>query len=146
MNIYQNNSDISLHFVFHSQILVGLTPLNCQELTLLMTWTEDVVDFKGNLHTVSNLCSAKLISVHKQNKRLFFIGPIHSLFNNWIPQITSFNNWNTISLEVPGPRSFKFCLGVSIHLNNRVDTKEDPPPPLPPVKIEVASIGVVFIK
>lgn len=60
--------------------------------------------------------------------------------------ITSFNNWNTISLEVPGPRSFKFGLGVSIHLNNRVDTKEDPPPPLPPVKIEFASIGVVFIK
>jgi hypothetical protein len=61
--------------------------------------------------------------------------------------INSFNNWQTISLEVPGgPRSFRFGLGLSIHLNNRVDTKEDPPPPLPPVKISVASVGVEFIK
>jgi hypothetical protein len=61
--------------------------------------------------------------------------------------ITSFNNWQTISREVPGgPRSFRFGLGLSIHLNNRVDTKEDPPPPLPPVKISVASVGAEFIK
>ena len=60
---------------------------------------------------------------------------------------TSFNNWQTISLEVSGgPRSFRFGLGLSIHVNNRVDTKEDPPPPLPPVKISVASVGVEFIK
>lgn len=60
--------------------------------------------------------------------------------------ITSFNNWQTITLEVPGPRTFRFGLGLSIHLNNRVDTKEDPPPPLPPVKISVASVGVEFIR
>jgi hypothetical protein len=61
--------------------------------------------------------------------------------------ITSFNNWQTISVELPGgPRSFRFGLGLSIHLNNRVDTKADPPPPLPPVKISVASVGVEFIK
>ena len=61
--------------------------------------------------------------------------------------ITSFNNWeHYFTAKLPGPRTFKFGLGVSIHVNNRVDTKEDPPPPLPPVKIEVSSIGVVFIK
>lgn len=45
-----------------------------------------------------------------------------------------------------GPRSFRFGLGLSIHLNNRVDTKEDPPPPLPPVKISVAGVGAKFIR
>jgi hypothetical protein len=34
-------------------------------------------------------------------------------------------------------------LGLSIHVNNRVDTKEDP---LPPVKILVAGMGVEFIR
>jgi hypothetical protein len=60
--------------------------------------------------------------------------------------ITSFNNWQTITLEVPGPRNFRLGLGLSIHLNNRVDTKQDPPSPLPPVKISVTSVGVEFIK
>jgi len=66
--------------------------------------------------------------------------------------ITAFNNWRTTGppqehLELPnGPRIFLFGLGVSIHVNNRVDTKEDPPPPLPPVTIDLASIGVEFIK
>ena len=61
--------------------------------------------------------------------------------------ITSFNNWQTIPLEVPnGPRSFGFGLALSIHVNNRVDTKEDPPPPLPPVKILVAGMGVEFTR
>ncbi|HYX50088.1 MAG TPA: hypothetical protein VE843_10125, partial [Ktedonobacteraceae bacterium] len=50
-------------------------------------------------------------------------------------------------LDLPnGPRSFQFGLGVSIHVNNRVDTKADPPQPLPPVTIDVASVGVEFIK
>lgn len=60
--------------------------------------------------------------------------------------ITSFDKWQIISLDVPGPRGFAFGLGVSIHLNNRVDTKEDPPPPLPPVRILVAGIGVEFLR
>ena len=60
--------------------------------------------------------------------------------------ITSFNNWKIIPLDVPGPRGFNFGLGVSIHVNNRVDTIEDPPPPLPDVRILVASVGVAFIK
>jgi hypothetical protein len=61
--------------------------------------------------------------------------------------ITSFNNWRTISLELPnGPRPFTSSLGVSIHVNNRVDTKPDPPPPFPPVKILVAGMGVEFIR
>jgi hypothetical protein len=61
--------------------------------------------------------------------------------------ITSFNNWQTIPLEVPGgPRNFGFGLALSIHVNNPVDTKEDPPSPFPPVKILLAGIGVEFIK
>jgi hypothetical protein len=48
---------------------------------------------------------------------------------------------------VPGrPRSFRFGLGLSIHLNNRVDTKEHPPPPPPPLKISVADVGAKFIR
>lgn len=61
--------------------------------------------------------------------------------------ITSFGRWKIFPLELPlGPRSFASGLGVSIHLNNRVDTKEDPPPPLPPVRILVSGVGVEFIK
>ena len=60
--------------------------------------------------------------------------------------ITSFNKWQIIPLNVPGPRNFASGLGVSIHLNNRVDTKEDPPSPLPPVRILVSGIGLEFIK
>ena len=61
--------------------------------------------------------------------------------------ITSFNRWQTIPLEIPsGPRTFRFSLGISIHVNNRVDTKQDPPPPLPPVKVCLAGFGVEFIR
>jgi hypothetical protein len=60
--------------------------------------------------------------------------------------ITSFNNWQTIPLEVPGPRTFRSSLGLSIHVNNRVDTKEDPRPPLPSAKIKLAGMGVEFIR
>jgi hypothetical protein len=60
--------------------------------------------------------------------------------------ITSFNHWQIMTLDVPGPRNFSSALGVSIHLSNRVDTKVDPPSPLPPVRILVSSIGVEFIK
>jgi hypothetical protein len=61
--------------------------------------------------------------------------------------ITSFNKWQIIPVELPlGPRSFASGLGVSIHLNNKVDTKVDPPPPFPPVRILVSGIGVEFIK
>ena len=59
----------------------------------------------------------------------------------------SFDRWQIFPLVLPlGPRSFASGLGVSIHLNNRVDTKEDPPPPLPPVRILVSGVGVEFIK
>jgi len=61
--------------------------------------------------------------------------------------VTSFNRWQIISLDIPlGPRSFASGLGVSIHMNNRVDIKQDPPPPLPPVRILVSGMGVEFIK
>jgi hypothetical protein len=61
--------------------------------------------------------------------------------------ITSFNNWQTIPLEVPdGSGTFRSSLGLSIPVNNRVDSKEDPPPPLPPVKILLVGMGVEFIR
>jgi hypothetical protein len=61
--------------------------------------------------------------------------------------ITSFNKWQTVLLEVPGgPRPFTSSLGLSIHINNKVDTKAEPQPPFPPVKILVAGIGVEFAR
>ena len=61
--------------------------------------------------------------------------------------IKSFDRWQIINLNIPfGPRSFASGLGVSIHFNNRVDTKEDPPAPLPAVRILISGIGVEFTK
>ena len=61
--------------------------------------------------------------------------------------IISFDRWEIISLELPlGPRSFASGLGVSIHMNIRIDTKQDPLPPLPRVRILVSGMGVEFIK
>lgn len=52
-------------------------------------------------------------------------------------------NWETIRLELPCPRNFRFGLGVSIHVNGPFDTGG---PSSPPGKFDFASIGIEFTR
>jgi hypothetical protein len=60
--------------------------------------------------------------------------------------LRAYNSFSTVYNVLPGPRSFKLGLGVSIHVVANLDSKVDPPQPPPTTSIEVVSIGVEFVK